>query len=70
MSVSYGALYDHQWSEGADGSAFENDATDPDLRGHEVLNPYTSDTPPSFDNLDLRLDLGQHLRPDLREPQL
>ena len=55
MSVSYGALYDHQWSEGADGSAFENDATD--LPGHEVLNPCTSDTPRSLDNPELRLDL-------------
>ncbi|MBN8185422.1 hypothetical protein JF540_01850 [Salipiger thiooxidans] len=57
VSVSYGALYDHQWLEGADRSTFENDASDTDLSGHEVLNPYTSDTPSSFDNLDLRLVL-------------
>ncbi|MCR8550975.1 TonB-dependent receptor [Salipiger sp. P9] len=37
--------------------AFENDATDPDLPGYEVLNLFTSYTPRGFDNLELRLDV-------------
>jgi len=37
--------------------AFENDATDPDLPGYEVLNLYTSYTPAAFDQLELRLDV-------------
>ncbi|MFW2588052.1 TonB-dependent receptor domain-containing protein [Sagittula sp. SSi028] len=37
--------------------AFENDATDPALESYEVLNLYTTYTPKSLDNLELRLDV-------------